>query len=54
MQPRSVEFCCEGVGDYKCQKQRLHHTVIKFFEDPLLFTLPDIFSAFANLKDDLM
>lgn len=54
MQPRSVEFCCEGVPDYKCQKQRLHHTMIKFFEEPLLFTLPDIFSTFANLKQDLM
>lgn len=45
---RSVEFCCPSVRDY-CDKQQLHHSVIKFFNKPLAITLPPrMFSIFAK------
>jgi len=38
----SVEFCCPLVPEYDCNKQRqqLHHSVIRFFQEPLDITLP--------------
>jgi len=44
----SVEFCCSLVQDYDydsdCNKQRLNHSVIKFFGEPLVIALPSNFS----------
>ena len=46
---RSVELCCSLVQDYDCNKQRLNHSVIKFFGEPLVIALPSSFSTFAEL-----
>ena len=46
---RSVELCCSLVQDYDCNKQRLNHSVIKFFGVPLVIALPSNFSTFAEL-----
>eukprot|EP00434_Breviolum_minutum_P043482 symbB.v1.2.038765.t2/scaffold5842.1/size23188/1 len=49
----SVEFCCPLLPDYDCnnqRQQRLNHSVIKFFREPLVITLPP--SIFSEASAD--